>query len=165
MEAIRGSPIYIGHRAFGSLLKYIIIIILLIALVVYLHIHYPSWLEFSLYMWHGFHLRILYLLLFIIFILLVLLIIRHYQWMYIITTRQVYVRKGIIASNVKNYMYDRLQEASSFQTMGWRIFLWGQLNITMLISMTGQSKVEEAHMDYIHRPKHIANIMIERASI
>ena len=165
VEPIRGSPIFIGHRAFGSLMKYIVMVILLTALVIYLHIHYAPWLDFSLYAWHGFHLRILYILLFMIFLFFVMLLIKHYQWTYIITTRQVYVRHGIIAESVKNYLYDRVQEASSFQTAGQRIFLWGQMNITMLVTMTGQSKVEEAHMDYIHRPKHIANLMIERASI
>ena len=58
-----------------------------------------------------------------------------------------------------------VQEASSFQTIGQRILLWGQLNVTMLITLTGQSKVEEAHMEYIHRPKHIANLLIARVRV
>ena len=40
-----------------------------------------------------------------------------------------------------------------------RLFLWGSLNITMLITMTGQSRVEEAHMEYIHRPKLPATLL------
>ena len=83
----------------------------------------------------------------------------------IITDRQIYVRKGIIASDARSFLYDQVQEASSFQTIGQRIFLWGQLNVTMLITMTGQSKVEEAHMDYIHRPKHIANLLIAHVRV
>jgi hypothetical protein len=35
----------------------------------------------------------------------------------------------------------------------------------MLITMTGQSKVEEAHIDYIHRPKHIANLLIAHVRV
>lgn len=165
MEAIRGSPIFVGHRAFGSLMKYIIPLFLLILLAVYLHLYHDSWLSIVLYTWHGFHLEVLYLIVFIAFIFFVLLIIRHYQWSYIITTRQVYVRHGIIASSVRDYLYDRIQEASSFQTIGQRLLLWGQLNVTMLITLTGQSKIEEAHLDYVHRPKHIANLMIAHASV
>lgn len=71
----------------------------------------------------------------------------------------------ITQSGVQNYLYNQVQEASSFQTVGQRLFLWGQLNITMLITLTGQSKVEEAHMDYIHRPKHIAGLMISQVSV
>jgi membrane protein YdbS with pleckstrin-like domain len=165
MEPIRGSPLYIGHRAFGSLIKNIVMVILLSALVVYLHLHYASLLNFTIYTWHGIPFTAFYLFLFVIFIMILMLLIRHYQWTYIITTRQVYIKHGIIGSRVQNYLYNQVQEASSFQTVGQRLFLWGQLNITMLITLTGQSKVEEAHMDYIHRPKHIAGLMISQVSV
>jgi uncharacterized membrane protein YdbT with pleckstrin-like domain len=99
------------------------------------------------------------------FVLFLWILILHYRWTYIITTRQIYVKKGIIASNVRNFLYDQIQEASSFQTIGQRILMWGQLNVTMLITFTGQAKVEEAHMEFIHRPKHIANLMMSEVRI
>jgi len=40
-----------------------------------------------------------------------------------------------------------------------RILLYGQMTVTMLITLTGQSKVEEATIPFIHRPKHLANVM------
>jgi uncharacterized membrane protein YdbT with pleckstrin-like domain len=165
MEPIKGSPLFVGHRAFGSLKKYFFIFLVLLALAIYLEIYYPVILHYVLFTYHGIHITVLDALLFLMFLDIVILAIRHYQITYIITTRQVYVKLGIIASNARSYLYDQVQEASSFQTIGQRIFLWGQLNVTMLITMTGQSKVEEAHLDYIHRPKHIANLMMSTVNV
>ncbi len=165
LEAIKGSPLFVGHRAFGSLKKYFALFIFFLAATVFLGIYRPGILHYTLYIYHGFHISVLYVLIFLMFIDLIILLIRHWQITYIITTRQVYVKYGIIASNTHNFLYDQIQEASSFQTIGQRIFLWGQLNVTMLITLTGQSKVEEAHLDYIHRPKHIANLMMATVSV
>ena len=118
-----------------------------------------------IYTFHGFHITVLDVLIALFLIVLLIMYIRHRQWTYIITDRQIYVRKGIIASDARSFLYDQVQEASSFQTIGQRLLLWGQLNVTMLITLTGQSKVEEAHMDYIHRPKHIANLLIARVRV
>ncbi len=160
LDAIKGSPLFVGHRAFGSLKKYFAIFFILLALVIYLEIYYRTVLSYVLFTYHGIHFTLLYLILFIMLLDIIVLTVRHYQITYIITTRQVYVKYGIIASMTHNYLYDQIQEASSFQTVGQRIFLWGQLNVTMLITLTGQAKVEEAHLDYIHRPKHISNLMM-----
>ena len=165
MEPIKGSPIFVGHRAYGSLLSYFFILFAIIALALYLHFDYPSYLSYVIYTIHGVHLTVLDVLAILFLIVLIVMYVRHRQWTYIITDRQIYVRKGIIASDARSFLYDQVQEASSFQTIGQRIFLWGQLNVTMLITMTGQSKVEEAHMDYIHRPKHIANLLIAHVRV
>ena len=118
-----------------------------------------------IYTFHGFRITVLDVLIALFLIVLLIMYIRHRQWTYIITDRQIYVRRGIIASDARSFLYDQVQEASSFQTIGQRILLWGQLNVTMLITLTGQSKVEEAHMEYIHRPKHIANLLIARVRV
>lgn len=165
MEPIKGSPIYVGHRAYGSLIGYFFVLFLIVASALFLHFRYPAYLSHVLFVIYGIHITVLYLLALLFFIVLIIMYIRHRQWTYIITDRQVYVRKGIIAADTRNFLYDQVQEASSFQTIGQRILLWGQLNITMLITYTGQSKIEEAHMDYIHRPKHIANLMIARIRV
>ena len=145
MEPIKGSPLFVGHRAFGSLKKYFLLFFILTGTAIYLYLHHPAILGYVLFTYHGMHITVLYALIFLILLDLLILAVRHYQITYIITTRQVYVKLGIIASNARNYLYDQVQEASSFQTVGQRIFLWGQLNVTMLITLTGQSKVEEAH--------------------
>ena len=165
MEPIKGSPIFVGHRAYGSMLGNIFLIFLVIALIFYLHFDYPSYLSYVLFVYHGISVNVLDALLFLAFILILIVYIRHREYTYIITSQQVYVRHGIISANVRNFTYNQVQEASSFQTVGQRILLWGQLNITMLITLTGQSKVEEAHMDFVHRPKKIASMMIQRVSI
>ena len=165
MEPIKGSPIFVGHRAYGSLLSYILFLFLIVALALYLHFEYPSYLNYVIYTFHGFHITVLDVLIALFLIVLLIMYIRHRQWTYIITDRQIYVRKGIIASDARSFLYDQVQEASSFQTIGQRLLLWGQLNVTMLITLTGQSKVEEAHMEYIHRPKHIANLLIARVRV
>ena len=68
-------------------------------------------------------------------------------------------------ADVKNYTYNQVQEASSYQTILQRLFLSGSLNITMLITMTGQSRVEEAHMEYVHRPKLLAAIILAHVNV
>jgi uncharacterized membrane protein YdbT with pleckstrin-like domain len=165
MEPIKGSPIYVGHRAYGSLAGYFLILFLIIGIALYLHFYDHKVLGYVLFTVYGVHITVLIALAIVFLIVLLVMYIRHRQWTYIITDRQVYVRKGIIAADTRNFLYDQVQEASSFQTIGQRILLWGQLNITMLITYTGQSKIEEAHMDYIHRPKHIANLMIARVKV
>ena len=165
MEPIKGSPIFVGHRAYGSLIGYIFALFLIIAFALYLHFEYPAYLNYVLFTFHGVAITLLRILIALFLIILIVMYIRHRQWTYIITDRQIYVRKGIIASDARSFLYDQVQEASSFQTIGQRILLWGQLNVTMLITLTGQSKVEEAHMDYIHRPKHIANLLIARVRV
>ncbi len=164
MESIKGHPLFIGHRAFGSLKKYFLIDILIFILIMYLGIYHSNILYATVFT-YKIKFTLLDILLIVFFTDLIILLVRHYEIAYIITTGQIYVKYGIIASRVNNYLYDQIQEASSFQTVGQRIFLWGQLNITMLITLTGQSKVEEAHLDYIHRPKHIANLMLSGINI
>jgi len=95
----------------------------------------------------------------IIAILFLILIYRHYRWTFLISSREIVVRKGIIASDVKTYLYDQIQQIDTFQTVSQRILLYGQMTVTMLITLTGQSKVEEATIPFIHRPKHLANVM------
>ena len=164
MEPIKGSPLYYGHRAFGSLAKYIVFMMLLGGLYGYLYVYYIGILHAEITV-YGYHILVEYIIWFVMFVLFLWILILHYRWTYIITTRQIYVKKGIIASNVRNFLYDQIQEASSFQTIGQRFLMWGQLNVTMLITFTGQAKVEEAHMEFIHRPKHIANLMMSEVRI
>ncbi len=165
MEPIKGSPIFVGHRAYGSMLGNIFLFFIVLFGIIYLEKEYPSYLTYVLFVFHGIVIDVFRALIFLDFLILLILYIRHREYTYIITSQQVYVRHGIIAANVRNFTYDQVQEASSFQTIGQRILLWGQLNITMLITLTGQSKVEEAHMDFIHRPKKIANLMIQRVNV
>ena len=165
MEPIKGSPLFVGHRAYGSLAGYFLALFLIAGLIIYMKIAYNKYLNYSLFTVYKFHITLLIILLILFLIILITMYIRHRQWTYIITDRQVYVRKGIIASDAHSFLYDQVQEASSFQTIGQRILLWGQLNVTMLITYTGQSKIEEAHMDYIHRPKHIASLLISKVEV
>ena len=164
MEAVKGTPLFVGHRAFGSLFKYILIFFLLTALAIYLFIYHRGFYTIVLYTFIVDGLAISLtggmMLAGGIIIIGIIIYIKHIEYTYIITTSQVIARQGIIMADVKNYIYSNIQEASSFQTIGQRLLFWGQLKITMLIELTGQSKVEEAHLNYIHRPKHIANLMI-----
>lgn len=164
MEPIKGTPLYIGHRAWGSLLTWFFFLFILVGLYAYLHFYHPS-LLYQYAIIDGKHIEYVYLLRLFIIIIFITMLIRHYQWSYIITTRQVYIKHGIIASEIHNFLYDQIQEASSFQAIGQRIFMWGQLNVTMLITLTGQSKVEEASMDYIHRPAKISRKMMASVTV
>lgn len=164
MEAIKGSTLFYGHRAWGSLLKDLFIFTLLIAGYIYLWLYHIAILHYVLF---TYHVPILaeYFYWIILFIMFIVLLVKHYRWEYIITTREIVVSYGIIASNVRRYTYDQLQSVDSFQTVGQRLTLWGQLTVTMLISYTGQSKEETAKLDYVHRPKYLANLMLERVNV
>jgi membrane protein YdbS with pleckstrin-like domain len=161
---MNGSPIYFGHRAFGSLKKYFLFLIFIV-FIIYMIYRYDKKLLFTtVFTWHI-HFTVLMLLIIAFLAGVLVLYLKHIEYTYMITTEQLYIKKGIIMADVKNYTYTQVQEASSYQTVLQRLFLWGQLNITMLISYTGQSKIEEAHMEYIHRPKYIANIIIAHINV
>ena len=103
MEPIKGSPIFVGHRAYGSLLSYILFLFLIVALALYLHFEYPSYLDYVIYTFHGFRITVLDVLIALFLIVLLIMYIRHRQWTYIITDRQIYVRRGIIASDARSF--------------------------------------------------------------
>lgn len=159
METLRGTPIFYGHRAWGSLLKYILILFALIAIDLYLRFRYPSILHYVLFTFHI-AVTVEYILWLLILIVFVYLMYKHYRWTYLISTKEIVVRRGIIASDIKSYLYDQIQEISTYQTAGQRFLMYGQMNVTMLISLTGQSKVEEAHLPYLHRPKYLSALMM-----
>ena len=69
-----------------------------------------------LFTFHGVAITLLRILMMLFLIVLIVMYVRHRQWTYIITDRQIYVRKGIIASDARSFLYDQVQEASSFQT-------------------------------------------------
>lgn len=164
MEAVKGSPIFFGHRAWGSLAKFVLILVLIAALYVWLWFFHNPVMEYHIAI-HGYVFKVEYVFWIIWAVLFLIMIYKHYRWTYLITTREIYVRHGVISADTRTYLYDQVQEASSYQTVGQRIMLWGTLNVTMLISYTGQSKVEEAHLSYMHRPKHIADAMMSQVRI
>lgn len=158
MQTIKGTPIYFGHRAWGSLLKFVFVFLLFVGVDIFLWWKYPSILHFVLFTYHI-AVTVEYLLWLLIFLLFVHLLYRHYRWTYLITTREIIVTRGIIASDVKTYLYDQIQQIDTFQTWVQRILLYGQMTATLLITLTGQSKEEEAVLSFIHRPKHLADLM------
>ena len=159
MQALKGTPIFSGHRAWGSLFKLIFTILLLLGLTIYLYLKHPSYLGYVL-LTYRIPITLEYLLGFVIFILIIALLYKHYRWTYIISTKEIIVKKGIIASDVKNYLYDQIQEVNTFQTVAQRILLYGQMSLTLLITLTGQSEPEKAYLQYLHRPRYLANLMI-----
>jgi membrane protein YdbS with pleckstrin-like domain len=158
MQTLKGTPIYFGHRAWGSLFRLIFLMALVVALDIYLWYAHPALLHRVIFTEHV-AITVEYVLWIIIAILFLILIYRHYRWTFLISSREIVVRKGIIASDVKTYLYDQIQQIDTFQTVSQRILLYGQMTVTMLITLTGQSKVEEATIPFIHRPKHLANVM------
>ena len=156
--------LFAGHRAFGSLKKYFLFLIF-IGSIIYLLYEYDRKLLYStVFRWHI-HFTLIIILIIIFLIGILILYLKHIEYTYIITTDRVYIKRGIVMADVKNYTYNQVQEASSYQTILQRLFLWGSLNITMLITMTGQSRVEEAHMEYIHRPKLLAAILLDHVNV
>lgn len=156
--------LFAGHRAFGSLKKYFLFLIF-IGSIIYLLYEYDRKLLYStVFTWHI-HFSLLLILIIIFLIGILILYLKHIEYTYIITTDRLYIKRGIVMADVKNYTYNQVQEASSYQTILQRLFLWGSLNITMLITMTGQSRVEEAHMEYIHRPKLLAALILAHVNV
>ena len=156
--------LFAGHRAFGSLKKYFLFLIL-IGFIIYMTYKYDRKLLYStIFTWHI-HFSLLLMLIIIFLIGVLILYLKHIEYTYIISVNKIYIKKGIVMADVKNYTYNQVQEASSYQTILQRLFLWGSLNITMLITMTGQSRVEEAHMEYIHRPKLLAAIILAHVNV
>ena len=156
--------LFAGHRAFGSLKKYFLFLIF-IGFIIYMTYKYDRKLLYStIFTWHI-HFSLLLMLIIIFLIGVLILYLKHIEYTYIITTDRLYIKRGIVMADVKNYTYNQVQEASSYQTILQRLFLWESLNITMLITMTGQSRVEEAHMEYIHRPKLLASIVLSHVNV
>jgi len=160
----KGKILYYGHRAFGSLIGYIALIILMVAGYIYAYFKYHSILEEYITV-QGYHIKYEYFIWIAVAIVVVILIYKHYYYTYVITTEQIISKQGIIASYIKSYLYSQIQEVNADQGIGERILLYGKLSVTMLITFTGQSKIEEAHMDYIHRPKHIASLLISKVEV
>ena len=156
--------LFAGHRAFGSLKKYFLFLIF-IGSIIYMIYEYDRKLLFAtVFTWHI-HFTLLIMLIAIFFIGVLVLYLKHIEYTYIITTDRLYIKRGIVMADVKNYTYNQIQEASSYQTISQRLFLWGSLNVTMLITLTGQSRVEEAHMEYIHRPKLLAAMLLSHVNV
>ncbi len=158
MEAYKGTPLFFGHRAWGSLLKHILIFLVVAGAYIYLWKYQPEILHYHL---HYFE----YVYWFILLYLFLDLMVRKYRLTYVVTTQELIVKRGIIASDIKRYVYTQVQQADSFQTIGQRLTLWGELTVTMLISHTGQATPETAHFVYIHRPKMIANMIMENLKV
>lgn len=156
MKAARGTLLFRGHRAWGSLFGLIFLFIILIALAVFLHYEFPQYLHFHIY----YRITVEYILAFIIAIVFIILLYKHYSTTYIITTQEIVVKKGIVAANIQRYVYDRIQQIDTFQTFAQRILMFGQMSITLLVTLTGQSTPETAIMHYIHRPAYLSRSMI-----
>ena len=156
--------LFAGHRAFGSLKKYFLFLIFILSIIFMIYDYDRKLLFSTVFTWHI-HFTLILMLLIIFLIGVLVLYLKHIEYTYIMSTDRVYIKKGIVMADVKNYTYNQVQEASSYQTISQRIFLWGSLNITMLITMTGQSRVEEAHMEYIHRPKLLASIVLSHVNV
>ena len=156
--------LFAGHRAFGSLKKYFLFLAFILSIIFMIYDYDRKLLFSTVFTWHI-HFTLILMLLIIFLIGVLVLYLKHIEYTYIMSTDRVYIKKGIVMADVKNYTYNQVQEASSYQTISQRIFLWGSLNITMLITMTGQSRVEEAHMEYIHRPKLLASIILSHVNV
>jgi hypothetical protein len=61
MEPIKGSPLYYGHRAFGSLAKYIVFMMLLGGLYGYLYVYYIGILHAEITV-YGYHILVEYII-------------------------------------------------------------------------------------------------------
>ena len=158
MEAYKGTPLFFGHRAWGSLLKHIFIFLIFVGGYIYL------WKDqIAILHYHAHYFEYVYW--FILLYLFLDLMARKYRLTYVVTTQELIVKRGIIASDIKRYVYTQVQQADSFQTIGQRLTLWGELTVTMLISHTGQATPETAHFVYIHRPKMIANMIMENLRV
>ena len=156
--------LFAGHRAFGSLKKYFLFLAFILSIIFMIYDYDRKLLFSTVFTWHI-HFTLMLILLIIFLIGVLVLYLKHIEYTYIMSTDRVYIKKGIVMADVKNYTYNQVQEASSYQTILQRLFLWGSLNITMLITMTGQSRVEEAHMEYIHRPKLLAAIVLSHVNV
>ena len=156
--------LFAGHRAFGSLKKYFLFLAFILSIIFMIYDYDRKLLFSTVFTWHI-HFTLILMLLIIFLIGVLVLYLKHIEYTYIMSTDRVYIKKGIVMADVKNYTYNQVQEASSYQTISQRIFLWGSLNITMLITMTGQSRVEEAHMEYVHRPKLLASIILSHVNV
>ena len=154
----KGKILYYGHRAFGSLIGYIALIILMVAGYIYAYFKYHSILEEYITV-QGYHIKYEYFIWIAVAIVVIILIYKHYYYTYVITTEQIISKQGIIASYIKSYLYSQIQEVNADQGIGERILLYGKLSVTMLITFTGQSQVEKATLYYIHRPRQISYIM------
>lgn len=151
---MKGTPVFYGHRAFGSQFRAVLLLLFLVALYLYLFITEPN-IAFKIYI-YNFQYNLYFIILVLILIVLIYVLIQHYRWTFAISTSEIYVKKGIIASDVKSFQYTNIQEIKTFQTVGQRILLYGSMKITMLVAMAGQSTPEEASMPFIHRPRYIA---------
>ena len=156
--------LFAGHRAFGSLKKYFLFLAFILSIIFMIYDYDRKLLFSTVFTWHI-HFTLILMLLIIFLIGVLVLYLKHIEYTYIMSTDRVYIKKGIVMADVKNYTYNQVQEASSYQTISQRVFLWGSLNITMLITMTGQSRVEEAHMEYVHRPKLLASIILSHVNV
>jgi len=158
MQAVRGTPLFKGHRAWGSLFGLVFLFILMAGATVFSWLYLPQVRYYVIIQWHS--ITVLYILAFLTFIIFLVLLYKHYRITYIISTKEIIVRKGIIGADIKSYVYDRIQEIGTFQTAAQRILLYGQMSVTLLISLTGQATPETAILAYLHRPKYLSNLMV-----
>lgn len=164
----RGNLVWKGHRAYGSMFFHVLLSAAAIGSTGYLKVTHTLIANLSNYnlpyhlslighsdVWTGL----------LSSITVLWLLYKRYQWTFIVTDKEMIVREGLLARNVREYLYNEVQDAHQEQTLIQRALLWGGLRFSLLQSGTGIAQPADVYMPYVSRPYHVAQFVIQNVKV